>query len=136
MRGRWLRWLMDTTMASALPMRATSGQRIRGSVSAEEQARWLERFAASGQSVRAFCAEHGLRPTMLTWWRRRCREQAREAGADGALIEVTRPLSAASRSVASRASTSVVMTISGIRVEIPTGSDPAWAAALIRALAR
>ncbi len=66
----------------------------------------------------------------------RRREQAREAGVDGALIEVTRPLAAASRSVASRASASAVMTISGIRVEIAAGSDPAWAAALIRALAR
>ena len=77
-------------MASAPPMRATSGHRIRGSVSAEEQAQWLARFESSGQSVRAFCAEHGLRPTMLTWWRRRRRERARQTGADGALMEVTR----------------------------------------------
>lgn len=126
-------------MASAPPMRATSGHRIRGSVSAEEQAQWLARFESSGQSVRAFCAEHGLRPTMLTWWRRRRRERARQTGADGALIEVTRLTQPVPMSVSSRSSVTTAAVIAwpaGPRVEIAAGSDPAWVAALVRALAR
>lgn len=124
-------------MASALPMRATSGGRARGNVSAEEQARWLARHEASGQSVRAFCAEHGLAPTTLTWWRRRRREQARQSGRDGALIEVTRlaqPVSAVSSK--SMTTAAVIGLPVGPRVEIAAGTDPAWVAALIRALAR
>ncbi|MCI0433323.1 MAG: hypothetical protein L0271_06710 [Gemmatimonadetes bacterium] len=119
-------------------MRATSGRRVRGSVSAAEQDEWLARFEASGQSVRVFCAEHGLIPTTLTWWRRRRREQGRRAGDDGALIEVTRAPRPASRSVSSMSSVRTAAVIAlpvGPRVEIAAGSDPSWVAALIRALA-
>jgi len=128
---------MDTMMASAPPMRATSGSRARGSVSAEERAQWLARHEASGQSVRAFCTEHGLAPTTLTWWRRRRREQARQSGADGALIEVTRLTQPASAvSWKSMTTAAVIALPVGPRVEIAADADPAWVAALIRALAR
>ena len=128
---------MNTTMASAPPMRATSGQRTRGSVSAEEQARWLARHEASGQSVRAFCTEHGLVPTTLTWWRRRRREQARRSGTEGALIEVTRLTQPVSTGWSKSMTTAAVIALpGGPRVEIAAGSDPAWVAALVRALVR
>lgn len=125
-------------MASAPPMRATSGQRTRGSVSAEEQAQWLARHEASGQSVRAFCTEHGLVPTTLTWWRRRRRERARGEGNEGALIEVTPARAISTHAVATKSSLSstaaVIVLPLGRRVEIAAGSDPGWVAALLRAL--
>lgn len=124
-------------MASAPPMRATSGSRARGSVSVAEQAQWLARHEASGQSVRAFCTEHGLAPTTLTWWRRRRRERARQSGVDGALIEVTRLTRPVSAVPSKSMTTAVVIALpAGPCVEIAAGTDPAWVAALIRALAR
>lgn len=123
-------------MASAPPQRATNGGRIRGGVSEAQQVEWLARFEASGQSVRAFCAEHGLVPTTLTWWRRRRRERARRESDDGTLIEVTPARAASARSVSSRSSPPAAMMLlpSGSRFEISAASDPAWVAALLRAL--
>lgn len=128
---------MDTTTTSAPRQPATNGGRTRGTVGEAEQAEWLARFEASGQSVRAFCAEHGLVPTTLTWWRRRRREQARRSGTEGALIEVTRLTQPVSTGWSKSMTTAAVIALpGGPRVEIAAGSDPAWVAALVRALAR
>ena len=130
---------MDTTTTSAPRQPATNGGRTRGTVGEAEQAEWLARFEASGQSVRAFCAEHGLVPTTLTWWRRRRRERARCEGEAGALIEVTPARAASRQPVSARSSVSstavaVIVLPLGRRVEIGAGSDPAWVAALLQAL--
>jgi len=125
-------------------MRATSGSRTRGVVSAAQQGEWLARYEASGQSVRAFCAPQGLRPTTLTWWRRRRRERAEAAGASGALIEVTWPASRAvsrtppplSSSASATDAVAVLAWPAGLRLEFAPGSDPAWVASLLRALTR
>lgn len=126
--------------ASAPRQRATNGGRIRGAVSEAEQAEWLARFEASGQSVRVFCAEHGLVPTTLTWWRRRRRERGRRDGEDGTLIEVTPARASLTHSGPARSSLSSMTAVAvivlplGRRVEIGAESDPAWVAALLRGL--
>ena len=52
--------------------------------------RWrelLEQQRQGAQSVPAFCAEHGLKPSTFFAWRRRLRDQAKPDG--GAFIELT-----------------------------------------------
>jgi hypothetical protein len=39
-----------------------------GAASRAERARWVERYRASGQGLKRFAREHGLRPGQLHYW--------------------------------------------------------------------
>lgn len=96
--------------------------------SATERARWLERFARSGLSVRVFCRKHGVPVSTLLFWRRQAR---RAVGTAAGVVEVS---SAAVRAAAaSEAAHGIAIRLPNhIELEVPDHTDPKWVAALVR----
>jgi len=95
--------------------------------------RLIEQFENSEQSITEFCQERDLcRSSMWRWLVQRQREQL---GA-GALVQISgntlhAPVAASTATVAG---TVKMELISGARLEIVAGTDPAWLAALVQAL--
>ena len=56
---------------------------------AASRRRWARRWRESGQSARAFAAEHGLALSSLSRWSSELREHEAAAATAGAFIEVT-----------------------------------------------
>src|SRR5262245_38679283 len=90
---------------------------------------WRERVAGwkrSGQSVRAYCATHGLREPSFYFWRRTLAERDRG-----------RPVPSAPAFTAVRVVADPVVEITlpaGLIVRVPVGTDPVAVARLVAAL--
>jgi hypothetical protein len=84
---------------------------------------WSERveaFERSGQSRRAWCRQAGLNPNTLDYWRSRLR-------ATSALVPIV---------VSDSGTTDIEVRLpSGVQIGARSGTDTAWLASLLRALA-
>jgi hypothetical protein len=85
----------------------------------------IGRWRASGQSIAAFCAAHGVGQASFCAWRRRLAARTREASQPA-------PAFAAVRVVPDP--TAEVMLPSGLVVRVPVAADPAAVARLVVAL--
>jgi hypothetical protein len=88
----------------------------------ERRRRWrehLERQAQSGKTVRAYCAEAGLKPWQFWYWRKALAPQA----ADGGFVQL-----------AAESATGVTLVIGGCRLGIERGFDPALLREVVAAL--
>lgn len=96
----------------------------------EDRARWLALFARSGQGVREFCREHGVGQSTLSAWRRG-RGVPGPAAASNGLVKVAVSGSRPGESGELAARSRVLIRLNGGRqIEVPTGTDVAWVAAL------
>ena len=100
------------------------------SLSASDRERiWRERIAGwkrSGQTVRAYCATHGLREPSFYHWRRTLADRDRG-----------RPVPSAPAFAAVRVVADPVLEVvlpAGLVVRVPVGTDPAAVARLVSAL--
>jgi transposase-like protein len=96
--------------------------------SAQEWAQCVKLFEASGQKLKEFCRENGLAPSSFSYWRRQLRSKVERSVAQK-LIEV-RPAAVAMSSAAMR-----IAVRGGICMEVQEGTDAAWVAGVVRALA-
>jgi transposase-like protein len=101
------------------------------SVDPAEKSEWVELFRRSGRSVGQFCRENQLPPATLALWLRQ--PTTVEAGEEADLVEVARQVVA--ELVSAPASMVSVQLSGGARLEIAPGTDRAWVAQLMRALA-
>ena len=85
----------------------------------------LDRWKASGQSVAAFCAAHGVSPATFYAWRKRL-------AASGSRTVPPSPAFAAVRVIPDP--TAEVALPGGLVVRVPVGTDPATVARLVLAL--
>ena len=79
----------------------------------------LERHSQSGKTVRAYCAEEGLKPWQFWYWRKALIPQE----AQGGFIQLTE-----------RPAASVTLVIGGCRLGIERGFDPALLREVVAAL--
>lgn len=125
---------MPTTDSQTLP-NSTSRSVHRRRYRPQTRQHLIEQFENGEQSLAEFCEENGLcRSSLWRWIVRRRRE---ESGA-GALVQIPMQESRAAETspaagVTPRASVRVEL-VGGMRLEIVAGTDPAWLAALVRAL--
>lgn len=95
-------------------------------------ARLVEQYAASGQSQRRFCAEHGVGQSSLRYWKRRLEQGASSADAQAATGVRLVAVEVLDDAPALADSGLVVVSPRGVRVQIARGFD---AATLARVLA-
>jgi transposase-like protein len=95
--------------------------------SAEQRLQWVMRYERSGQSMREFCLENDLAYATLSLWRREARK-AGESPPTASLVEV-RVASAGSAYGALK-----VRVPSGVELEVSSGTDARWLAAVLHAL--
>jgi transposase len=89
--------------------------------------RWLRLWRASGLSVRAFCARHGLSEPSFYAWRRVLQQRAAEPAPFVAVQVVAEPASAS-------ASALEVVLAQGRTVRVAPGFDPATLRQVVRVL--
>jgi transposase-like protein len=118
-----------TTIES--PARSNTPQRqSRRRFTQRERKRLVGLYEKSGHGARAFCDEHEVSPSSLWRWLARARAIGGEESHDGALVEI--PMLALNPPNTPAA---VRMELAGgTRLEIATGTDTVWVAALVRAL--
>ena len=97
--------------------------------SAAERSEWVQLFRQSGLSQGQFCRENDVAPATLALWLKPAQEP--KIAEESQIVEVPRQLVAELAS----APTVTMQLPGGARLEIPTGTDPAWLAELARALA-
>lgn len=85
----------------------------------------IEKQEASGESVTAFCQQHGLTPK--TFWNRR--KALREADQGKGMVVVAPPASSASTSTGAMA-----VSWHGVELVLPASASPTWVAQLMREL--
>ena len=100
---------------------------------------WRQRIherQQSGQSVRAWCLQNGIRENSYYYWLRIIREEALSEAENrsGALVRVE-PEKLAVETVSSRSSSGgIVIRAHGVEAEFPTGTDIGILAAFVKAL--
>ena len=100
----------------------------------QQWARLVEKYEASGQSQRRFCAEHGIGQSSLRYWRRRLGQGAGAEGGQaspGVRLVAVKVLDDAP---ALPDSGLVVVSPRGVRVQIARGFDTATLARVLAAL--
>ncbi len=110
--------------------------RTRARWTPADAARVLSDWVESGKTMAAFAREHDLSIQRLFWWRGRLKETASAAReAKTRLLPVT-PGKAPLLSLGSSSGAAVVVSASGLQVEVvdPNATDPRWVAALVRAM--
>jgi transposase-like protein len=121
-------------MTNALTVATQSAVKPRTRVSwtAAEKADWLALYEKSGQSVSEFCRANDLAPASLSLWRSQQRGEVEAVSEDenGALVE----LPAAALIGAPTATVARMRLPRGIRLEVPTGTDPAWLGVVLKSL--
>lgn len=101
---------------------------LRRRFTPSDRRRLIRRFQKSGQSAMAFCGEHDVSPSSLWRWLARMRREESNAGG---LVEI--PMMAIQAQGMQTAAVRMDLA-RGTRLEIATGTDTAWLAALVRAL--
>ncbi len=105
-----------------------SKPRTRVMWSAAERAEWRSLFEQSGQTAAEFCRHNDLSPATLSFWLRQQQEPA--VSEESALVEIPQQI------LASVGGTAVTAHLpGGVRLQIAAGTDPAWLAQLVQALA-
>jgi len=99
---------------------------------AQQWARLVEEYEASGQSQRRFCAEHGIGQSSLRYWKRRLEQGASTADTQAATGVRLVAVKVIEDAPALADSGLVVVSPHGVRVQIARGFD---AATLSRVLA-
>lgn len=100
------------------------------------RAQWLEvleKFESSGEPVAKFCAKRGISPRTFAWWRWQLRDERQKSPARGNVrliaVDVTEP------TVDARGlETSVRISVGGLEVQVPVGTDVEYVGALVGAL--
>jgi hypothetical protein len=101
-----------------------------GEVSRGERARWVARYRASGQGLKRFAAEHGLKAGQLHYW-----VYAPGAVAHGAAVApIFQEVRLTGRVTSPSGWAAEIMLSSGATVRLREGTAPSWAGALIQAL--
>lgn len=105
--------------------------RTRVMWSAEERAEWLTLFEASGQTAADFCRDNDLPQATLSYWVRQSQEPQ---ACESTVVEIPRELLAATPMARAEVPVSVLLP-SGVRLEVPVGTDAGWLGQLLRSLA-
>ena len=105
--------------------------RTRVMWSAEERAEWLKLFEASGQTAADFCRDNDLPQATLSYWVRQSQEPP---SSEATVVEIPRELLAAVPMERAAMPVSVALP-SGVRLEVPVGTDTGWLSQLLRSLA-
>lgn len=104
----------------------------------ERWSRLLERYEASGQSLREFAASVDVSPKTLAWWRRQLERPASgfiEVGLSPTPTVSPAPSAPEPAAPTSKAPPLAVELVSrGLRIEVPAGSDLAWLRRVVEAL--
>ena len=92
------------------------------------RAQWkriVRQWKSSGQSAKAFAAEHELNPSTLYWWSRHLKREAL----------VDKPVSFVPVEITQVASSAVItLELSATRMHVPVGADIAYVTSLLSAL--
>jgi transposase-like protein len=113
----------------ATQLHSTAKPRTRVNWTAAERAEWLAMFEKSGQSVSEFCRTNDLPPATLSLWRNQQKGDTRTDD-EGGLVEIP-----AAALIGTQNTTAVRMQLlNGVRLEVVTGTDPAWLGALLKTL--
>ena len=90
----------------------------------------------SGQSVRAWCRQNGIRENSYYYWLRIIREEAlRETENRSSALVRVEPEKLAAETESSRSSSGgIVIRAHGVEAEFPTGTDIGMLAAFVKAL--
>lgn len=122
---------MSTSDVHSLPNPVKRPVRVRR-YRPQVRQRLMEQFENCEQSLTEFCEERGLcRSSLWRWLAQRRREQR----GSGALVEISsRAQQRPAATEMSGLATVRVELMSGARLEIAAGTDPAWLAALVQAL--
>ena len=90
----------------------------------------------SGQSVRTWCLQNGIRENSYYYWLRIIREEAlRETENRSSALVRVEPEKLAAETVSSRSSSGeIVIRAHGVEAEFPTGTDIGMLAAFVKAL--
>lgn len=119
-----------TTIES--PDRSNTQQRqSRRRFTPRERRRLVGLYEKSGHSARAFCDEHEVSPSSLWRWLARARGPGCKESEGGGLVEI--PMLALGTPNAPSAAVRMELA-GGTRLEIASGTDTIWLAALVRAL--
>lgn len=111
------------------------GQAERGERRTPQQwARLVEKYEASGESQRRFCAEHGIGQSSLRYWRRRLAQGAGTQDAQAATGVRLVAVKVIDEFPARADSGLVVVSPRGVRVEIARGFDTVTLARVLAAL--
>jgi len=106
--------------------------RTRVMWTAAERAEWLALYERSGQSAAEFCRQNDLSPATLYFWLRQ--QQGAPSGQDGELVEV--PLAVATALERRTSGIVGVELPSGLRLQVPVGTDISWLSALLQSVAK
>jgi hypothetical protein len=112
--------MIETSSVKAGRIRWTSSERMA----------WLDLFRTSEQSAAEFCRNNDLSYATFSLWLRQS-ESAQDSG-EGEIIEV--PVAELLSEPVPTTTVNVHLP-NGARLEIVSGTDPAWLAHLVRALA-
>ena len=101
-----------------------------------EWRRLIHEQQESGQSVRAWCRQNGIRENSYYYWLRIIREEAlRETENRSSALVRVEPEKLAAETVSSRSSSGgIVIRAHGVEAEFPTGTDIGMLAAFVKAL--
>ena len=96
---------------------------------------WVEvvgRWRASGQSCKGFAARLGVSPSTLSWWAWELGRsgELEQAGTSFVAVEVAEP----SPGTVTHGTPAAVIERAGTRLEIASGADPRWVAAVMMEL--
>jgi transposase-like protein len=111
------------------PYSITPEGRPRRRFTPRDRQRLVRRFEKSGQSAVAFCRDNEVCASSL--WRWLARRGREESSGGGGLVEI--PMMAMQAQDLGAAAVRMELA-GGTRLEIATGTDTAWLAALVRAL--
>lgn len=104
----------------------------------ERWSRLLERYEASGQSLREFAASVDVNPKTLAWWRRQLQGPVPgfiEVGLSSAPTVSPSPSAPEPSAPSSDTPRLAVELVSrGLRIEVPAGTDLAWLRRVVEAL--
>ncbi len=106
---------------------------MRARKSPEQWSAVLDELSGSGESVESFCRRRGFRRSTLYWWRWKLGGSRRSSASETAVRLLPVKVSASSRLEPSGAH-GVVIHVAGLAVQVETGTDVAYVAALIEAL--
>jgi len=101
----------------------TAGVARRRTRSQKEKAHYLALFERSGKPVSAFCREHGLCEQTFYYWRKRLQR--------GAVPVVKTGFAQVAVAATGVSSNIIVHLNTGVLLELPVGTDPAWFGRLV-----
>ena len=103
-------------------------------------ARIMQERAASGQSIRTYCAEKGIGTNVYHYWQRKLREaaaqQLAEAQPETALVPSGWAAVSPAEDVAPEQVGGLTVRVGGVEIQVQQGFDEALLASVIKTLSR